>query len=385
MDTVKLYEQDAYRKTFSSIVEDSISEKGIFKVALRETAFYPEGGGQPADHGTLGDVKVLDVQERDGIIWHTVSEPLPKGASADGRIDWERRYDYMQNHSGEHVVSGLICRTFGCSNVGFHMGSDVISMDFNTPMTWEQAREIEERANRAIEMQIPITASYPTAEELADLDYRSKKELSGRVRILTIEGCDTCACCGTHVRTTAEIRLVKILSLQNYKSGVRITMVSGNRALEDYRRKHDGISAAARMLSAKPEETAQAVERVLEENGRLRYEMAGMRKRIAQLQAQTIPEGTAACFLDEPLAPARELREIANALGERADNVMVMGENGAYVIKSADSRARALQEALRETFTVQGGGSDQMVQGVIRGESVQIEEAFRAAAERVQR
>lgn len=385
MDTVKLYEQDAYRKTFSSIVEDSISEKGIFKVALRETAFYPEGGGQPADHGTLGDVKVLDVQERDGIIWHTVSEPLPKGASVDGRIDWERRYDYMQNHSGEHVVSGLICRTFGCSNVGFHMGSDVITMDFNTPMTWEQAMEIEERANRAIEMQIPITASYPTAEELADLDYRSKKELSGRVRILTIEGCDTCACCGTHVRTTAEIRLVKILSLQNYKSGVRITMVSGNRALEDYRRKHDGISAAARMLSAKPEETAQAVERVLEENGRLRYEMAGMRKRIAQLQAQTIPEGTAACFLDEPLAPARELREIANALGERADNVMVMGENGAYVIKSADSRARALQEALRETFTVQGGGSDQMVQGVIRGESVQIEEAFRAAAERVQR
>lgn len=385
MDTVKLYEQDAYRKTFSSIVEDSISEKGIFKVALRETAFYPEGGGQPADHGMLGDVKVLDVQERDGIIWHTVSEPLPKGASADGRIDWERRYDYMQNHSGEHVVSGLICRTFGCSNVGFHMGSDVITMDFNTPMTWEQAMEIEERANRAIEMQIPITASYPTAEELADLDYRSKKELSGRVRILTIEGCDTCACCGTHVRTTAEIRLVKILSLQNYKSGVRITMVSGNRALEDYRRKHDGISAAARMLSAKPEETAQAVERVLEENGRLRYEMAGMRKRIAQLQAQTIPEGTAACFLDEPLAPARELREIANALGERADNVMVMGENGAYVIKSADSRARALQEALRETFTVQGGGSDQMVQGVIRGESVQIEEAFRAAAERVQR
>lgn len=385
MDTVKLYEQDAYRKTFSSIVEDSISEKGIFKVALRETAFYPEGGGQPADHGTLGDVKVLDVQERDGIIWHTVSEPLPKGASVDGRIDWERRYDYMQNHSGEHVVSGLICRTFGCSNVGFHMGSDVITMDFNTPMTWEQAMEIEERANRAIEMQIPITASYPTAEELADLDYRSKKELSGRVRILTIEGCDTCACCGTHVRTTAEIRLVKILSLQNYKSGVRITMVSGNRALEDYRRKHDGISAAARMLSAKPEETAQAVERVLEENGRFRYEMAGMRKRIAQLQAQTIPEGTAACFLDEPLAPARELREIANALGERADNVMVMGENGAYVIKSADSRARALQEALRETFTVQGGGSDQMVQGVIRGESVQIEEAFRAAAERVQR
>lgn len=384
MDTVKLYEQDAYRKTFSSIVEDSISEKGIFKVALRETAFYPEGGGQPADHGTLGDVKVLDVQERDGIIWHTVSEPLPKGASVDGRIDWERRYDYMQNHSGEHVVSGLICRTFGCSNVGFHMGSDVITMDFNTPMTWEQAMEIEGRANRAIEMQIPITASYPTAEELADLDYRSKKELSGRVRILTIEGCDTCACCGTHVRTTAEIRLVKILSLQNYKSGVRITMVGGNRALEDYRRKHDGISAVARMLSAKPEETAQAVERVLEENGRLRYEMAGMRKRIAQLQAQTIPEGTAACFLDEPLAPARELREIANALGERADNVMVMGENGAYVIKSADSRARALQEALRETFTVQGGGSDQMVQGVIRGESGQIEEAFRAAAERVQ-
>ncbi len=384
METVKLYEQDAYRTAFSTVVEDSISEKGIFKVALRETAFYPEGGGQPADHGMLGGVKVLDVHERDGVIWHTVSEPLPKGAAVDGEIDWARRYDFMQNHSGEHVVSGIICSTFGCSNVGFHMGSDVITMDFNTPMTWEQAMEIERRANEAIGRQIPIAALYPSPEDLARLEYRSKKELSGRVRIITIEGCDTCACCGTHVRNTGEIRMVKILSVQNYKSGVRIAMVSGNRAIADYARKHGYITAAARLLSAKPEETPSAVERVLEENGRLRYEMAELRRRIARLQAQAIPAGTAVCFLDEPSAPARELREIANALGERAEHVMVTGENDSYVIRSGRNQARVLLHALKENFSIQGGGSEQMVQGVIRGDRAKLEGLFKAAAEKIQ-
>lgn len=384
METVKLYEQDAYRTTFSSVVEDSISEKGIFKVALRETAFYPEGGGQPADQGVLGGVKVLDVHEKEGVIWHTVSEPLPKGAVVDGEIDWVRRYDFMQNHSGEHVVSGIICSTFGCSNVGFHMGSDVITMDFNTPLTWEQAMEIEHRANEAIGKQIPIVASYPSPKELEDLTYRSKKELSGRVRILSIDGCDICACCGTHVKNTGEIRMVKILSVQNYKSGVRISMVSGKRAIEDYGRKHEYITAAARLLSAKPEETPAAVERVLDENGRLRYEMAELRRRIARLQAQAIPEGTKVCFLDEPSVPARDLREIANALGERAKNVMVTGENDSYVIKSAQNRARILLNALKENFSIQGGGSEQMVQGVIKGEREELERLFRAAAEKVQ-
>ena len=218
MDTEKLYDRDAFLKEFDAVVTDCRPGKGdTYLVTLDRTAFYPEGGGQPADHGDLGGAAVLDVQERDGLVLHTCDRPLTVGASVHGAIDWSRRFDHMQQHSGEHIVSGMLCAAFSCDNVGFHMGADVVTIDYNAPMTWEQVLEVEARANRYIWENHPFRAYYPAPEELAAIPYRSKKALEGPVRITEFPGADCCACCGTHVAASGQVGLVKFLSCQKLR------------------------------------------------------------------------------------------------------------------------------------------------------------------------
>ena len=184
MDTEKLYDQDAFLREFDAVVTECYEGKdGSCLVTLDRTAFYPEGGGQPADHGVLGGAAVLDVQEREGRVLHTCDRPLPVGRTVRGVIDWDRRFDHMQQHSGEHIVSGMLCAAFSCDNVGFHMGADTVIIDYNAPMTWEQVLEVEDRANRYIWENHLFRAYYPTPEELTVLPYRSKKAIEGPVRI----------------------------------------------------------------------------------------------------------------------------------------------------------------------------------------------------------
>ena len=190
MDTVKLYYENAYTQDFTAVVASCETVKNGFSVTLDRTAFYPEGGGQPADHGTLGNARVLDVHEQDGIVTHLCDRALPVGAEVDGHIDWARRFDHMQQHSGEHIISGMLCSAFHCDNVGFHMGADVVTIDYNAPITWEQALEVERQANAYIWADHPIHIWYPFPEELAALPYRSKKELTGPVRITEFPGAD---------------------------------------------------------------------------------------------------------------------------------------------------------------------------------------------------
>ena len=280
MSTIKLYETDAYLGEFTAIVEKCVSETGIFKVALNQTAFYPEGGGQPADCGTLGNARVLDVQEIDGVIWHTVTELLEPGKEVVGKVDFERRFSNMQNHTGEHIVSGLVAREYGYHNVGFHMGSEVITVDFDGVLTQEQLFDIEMQANDAVLKDVPVTVSYPSREELERTDYRSKKEIEGQVRLVTVEGYDCCACCGTHVSHTGEIRLIKILGVQHYKGGVRVSMLCGERAFRDYMVKHSNSVGIAQLLSVKPEEAGDAVVRLKEKNVELKKELKQLKKQI---------------------------------------------------------------------------------------------------------
>ena len=223
MSTTRLFDQDAYLGEFEATVERSVCEGGMYRVLLDQTAFFPEGGGQPADEGTLDGIFVTDVQEIDGEIWHTVEAPLEPGKTVVGKLDFEKRFSNMQNHCGEHIVSGF-------NNVGFHMGSDVITVDFDGVLTEEQLYDVEQEANEAVLRNVPVTISYPSKEELETMDYRSKKEIEGQVRIVTIEGYDSCACCGTHVAKTGEIRLIKILSAQKYKEQLR-TQKSGKKSL----------------------------------------------------------------------------------------------------------------------------------------------------------
>lgn len=234
METVKLYYDNAYTMDFVGKVVSCEPKGKNFAVVLEGTYFYPEGGGQPADIGTLGGAKVTDVREKDGVISHITDKPLEVGAEVEGHIDWNHRFDLMQNHSGEHILSGIICGKYGCDNVGFHMGKDAILIDFNTKIPAEDLIVLERTANEAIWRNVASKVTYPSKEELENWNTAKKKALEGKVRIMAIGEYDCCACRGTHVQKAGEIGMVKILSAQNYKGGTRLEIVCGMRALADY-------------------------------------------------------------------------------------------------------------------------------------------------------
>ena len=261
METVKLYYENAFLQDFTAVVESCGAVKGGFAVVLDRTAFYPEGGGQPADHGTLGDARVLDVHEKDGIVTHLCDRALPVGAEVSGHIDWARRFDHMQQHSGEHIVSGMLCSAFHCDNVGFHLGADTVTIDYNADISWEQVQDIERRANRYIWENHPIHIWYPSPEELAALPYRSKKALEGPVRLTEFPGADLCACCGTHVAASGQVGLVKFIGWQKFRDGVRLELLCGQRALDHLSACWEQSRQIGQSLSVKPEASFAAVER----------------------------------------------------------------------------------------------------------------------------
>ena len=229
--TEKLYYADSFLTEFTARALSCEKTKNGWEVQLDRTAFYPEGGGQPSDHGTLGGAAVSDVRERDGVIYHTCDRALEVGSQAAGTIDFQRRFDFMQQHSGEHIVSGILCGRFHCDNVGFHIGHELVTIDFNAVLTAEDVQEVELLANQYIWEDHPIHVSWPSQAELDDLRYRSKKALSGAVRIVTWPEADCCACCGTHVRSSGQVGCVKLISCQKFREGVRIEMAAGGRAL----------------------------------------------------------------------------------------------------------------------------------------------------------
>ena len=224
-ETRRLYYEDVYKKEFTAKVLECREAKKGFHIILNESAFYPEGGGQPYDLGILNDVEVLEVHEKDGEIIHYTKEAIEAGSDVTGKIDWHRRFDLMQQHSGEHIVSGLVHEAYGYDNVGFHMSSDVITVDLSGVLSEAQLAEIEVETNRKIWENSEVEITYPSREELDKLDYRSKKELTGQVRLVRFPGSDLCACCGTHVTHTGEIGAVKILTVENFHEGIRLTMI----------------------------------------------------------------------------------------------------------------------------------------------------------------
>ena len=271
METVRLYYQDAHLREFSARVVSCEREKERFAVVLDQTAFYPEGGGQPGDTGALDGVCVLDTHARGGEVVHYCDGPLEPGSTVRGTIDWARRFDYMQQHSGEHIVSGIIHRRFGYENVGFHMGADMVTIDFSGLLTMEDVREIEREANEAVWEDLPIVVSWVDGEEKAQAVYRSKKALEGVVRLVTIPATDVCACCGTHVSSTGEIGLIKIFTCQKFHDGVRLEMLCGRKAYSYVNLILEQNKRISALLSAKPQQTAQAAERLLGELAQVKY------------------------------------------------------------------------------------------------------------------
>lgn len=383
-DMNELFYKDEYMKEFDAMVVDCRQLEKGFAVVLDQTAFYPEGGGQPADHGMLGEARVTDVQRKDGRIYHYTDKMLSKGSRVHGVIDWERRFDHMQNHSGEHIVSGLVHSAFGYDNVGFHMGETVL-IDFNGPMTWEQALDMEKKANAVIWADQETIVSYPSPEELEKLDYRSKKALTGTVRIVEFPGADRCACCGTHVARAGEVGAVKILSLMNHRGGVRLEMLCGRRAMAYIDEVADNNAEIGRQCSVKPFQTAAAVEKMKRDMTELSRKMADMSRRYFRLRAASLPAGEAALVIEEDMTPG-ELRKGCDVLLEEggAPVYVLLSAAGKdrtfYVIGSRGLDVRPAGKILNGKLSGRGGGSREAVQGSFQ---VPLEEAKTAVREAI--
>ena len=380
METEKLYYQDPYQTTFTARVLTCEPSKGGCLVTLDRTAFYPEGGGQPADHGVLGGVTVTDVHEKDGVIFHTCDKVVEPGSTVEGSIDWTRRFDHMQQHSGEHILSGLLCSLYDCSNVGFHLGADTVTIDYDRELTWEQVLEAERQANEAIWRDTPAEITFPAPDALAQLDYRSKKELTGQVRIVSFPGADCCACCGTHVRRAGEVGLIKVLSCQKFREGVRLEILCGQRAYRYLSRIYEQDHAVARLLSVKPQDAFAAVERQNAELTAAKLRMTELEDRLFALRAQSLAGRGDVLLLEPPMRPdgARKLADTAaRAAGGLA--AVFAGERDSYVyalVHAGGADISPLVKRLNSALSGRGGGRNGFAQGSIQADRSAILDFF---------
>lgn len=379
----KLYYQIPYVKAFSAEITACTKGKKGYEIQLNRTGFYPEGGGQPSDTGMLGSAKVLEVHEQEEQIIHITDQPLEPGDMVDGIIDWDARFSNMQQHSGEHIVSGLLHARFGYDNVGFHMGHEEMTIDINGVLTWEQLMEIEREANTVIYRNLPVCATYPKPEELETLEYRSKKELDGQVRIVEVPGADRCACCGTHVERTGEIGVIKILSMIHYKGGVRISMLCGAKAMEDYRKKTEQTLRLSALLSAKPEAIIEAVERLKAENTKKDGDLTRISREWLELKADRVSQdGELLLVFEEELTPVM-VRQFCDLLLKRKKTGIAAVCSGndqdgySYCVGSLDNDMKTVGKKLNEALNGRGGGSKQMIQGSFKAGRTAIEAAFR--------
>lgn len=381
METRKLYYEDPFQKGFATTVVSCDAVKGGYAVVLAETAFYPEGGGQPYDTGVLGEANVLEVHEKNGVITHLCDKPFEVGESVSGKIDWARRFDHMQQHSGEHICSGLICERFHCDNVGFHMGADVVTIDFNADISWDELMEIEQLANLYIYEDHPIDIQFYRGAELDKVEYRSKKPLEGDVRIVSFPGADCCACCGTHVLRSGQVGLVKFLSVQKFREGVRIELLCGKRALEYLSKTWEQAKAIGQRLSVKPVDSESAVER-------LEGELASLKLRCAQLEESVFESmakeqaGKGNVLLFQPAMRPDSVRRLMDAVSKTCGGLAAVfsGEEGhyAYALGRADGQdISPLVKAMNTALHGRGGGRNGFAQGSVETERSAIESFFK--------
>ncbi len=418
--TRKLFYEDSHQKSFTAtvtecVVDENAADAATYWVVLDRTAFFPEGGGQYADTGILSGVPleempdesvaaavsaedagvaaaasvadITDVRERDGIIYHRSDKAFAAGSTVYGLLDWDKRFGKMQQHTGEHIVSGLVHANFGYDNVGFHLADTYCTMDFSGEIGGEDLRRIEWMANGAVVKNLDVEVLYPTKEELAGMEYRSKIEIEGQVRIVVIPGYDTCACCAPHVKKTGEIGMVRLVDWQRYKGGVRVTMLCGFRALSDYRQKSASARQISNCLCVKEADVFAGVEHVKEECARLKQKLADKQRELFSYKVRELfsykgnesgrDEGDdqdsarhqgVACLFEEMLEGdgGRVLMNLALEAGGKV--CAVFWKNGRdgdyrYCIGSTEKDVRELGKALNARFQGRGGGKPRMVQG----------------------
>lgn len=372
----KLFYQDSHKITFSARVTGCRETEKGFLVTLDATAFYPEGGGQACDIGTLGDARVLDVREKEEEILHLCDKALPVGEMVEGKIDWERRFDQMQQHTGEHILSGIIHARYGHGNSGFHVGAEVLEVDFDGPIPAEDLPELELAVNKAIWENVPVNCYIPSPEELPTIPYRTKRALPWPVRIVDVEGYDLCACCGVHVKYTGEVGLVKLLSCVKFHQGVRIEMVCGGRALRLMSAIYDQNRQVSAAFSARPLETGEAARHMNDVLGQEKYRALAVQKKYFSLLAEKYRDsGFALCF-EEDLDPSG-VRELATAIAAVCGGVAAVfsgqdGEGYNLCLAGDASKVKAMGAALSAALKARGGGKPGFYQGSVPANRAEI-------------
>lgn len=381
MQTERLYYQDAYLTEADATVLSCAQEAGGWLVTLDRTVFYPTGGGQPCDLGTLGDTEVSDVCEKGGQLLHLCSRPVEPGQRVHLRIDRDRRFTFMQQHSAEHIVSGTIHTLYGLNNVGFHMGSHAVTIDFDGELNEAQLREITKRANRIIWENLPIRCFFPSTDALQSYKYRSKKELTDKVRLVSIPGTDLCACCGLHVAHTGRIGMIRLNNPVRFRGGTRMELLC-SQALADY---YDVLATQATsvsaQLSAKPEALAAAVARLCEERASEAQKAAALEQKLFSLRARQLTGQDSVVLFEENLSPDG-LRRFADILLRHGvlRCAVFSGENDTwrYALGTQSDDLRETVRQLNASFQGRGGGKPHFVQGSLRGSREALESFFAA-------
>lgn len=371
-ETIRLYDEDAYGVEFDARVigcrRKADDADNLYELELDRTLFFPEEGGQSPDKGRIDGADVLDVQIRNGVIIHTVNQPIEVGMQVHGKIDWNHRFSNMQQHSGEHIFSGLVHSRFGFDNVGFHLSDQIVTMDFNGVLTAKDVEEVEDAVNEAIAKNVEIVVTYPSKEELKNLEYRSKIEIEGQVRIVTVTGYDVCACCAPHVRRTGEIGMLKVMSVQNYKGGVRISILCGFRALMAFREKAAVIDELTSMFTCGQEMLVDNIAKQKSLNQTLKSELGSAKMQLMDYRLAEIPEDMQDVILFERDLDMNVVRAAVNKLTETREGVVALfvgdDESGYnYIVGSKTVDCREIAAGMKEELAARGGGSNRMIQG----------------------
>lgn len=371
---MKLFYEDSYIEEFEATVLSCEADQDKYRVVLDQTAFFPEGGGQYGDRGWLNnDIRVLEVKEENGFIYHFTDGPVEPWDTVYGRLDFDERFDKMQQHTGEHIVSGIVHSYFGYDNVGFHLGTDDVTMDFNGELNEEDIRMLEQAANDAVKANAVIETRFIGQEEQQEINYRSKIDITGLVRIVVIPGYDICACCAPHVRTTGEIGLIKITDYEKYKGGMRLHMLCGNRALADYNTKEEAVKSLSVMLSAKPQLVVEEVAKLKENLNAKNARIAAVWDMYVKTLLERVESSHKIAIMCVDSTEGNALRNFVNGAMEITNGLCCafVGDeaNGYnYVIGSNSINVLEVIGKLNDKFEGKGGGKPQMAQGFVKGD-----------------
>lgn len=404
MMTKELYYESAYiSEFFAKVIKCEKSEnknyKDRFEVVLDRTAFFPEQGGQGSDIGVLEfddgqSVARIEHVSIGSEIRHIADKEIPEGTKVRGLIDFARRFSNMQQHTGEHIFSGLVNSEYGYNNVGFHLSDSEVTMDYDGVLTPEDIRKLEIKANEAIWANLDVICEFPKADKLSEIPYRSKKELSGDVRIVTIPGIDICACCAPHVNRTGEIGLLKVVGLQNYKGGVRVNILCGRRALLYLQGEHDIVGELTALLTTSADKVVTSVKRAFEDNSNMKSELSQAREalieyeisEIVQVASTDASKGIFVNAAEDDLYLVKDnsydsnmLRKLVNSLSEHKKGycgAFAGSQESGYrfIIASgaAGKDCKVICDKLRTEFGAKGGGSNAMVQGSLNAADLSL-------------